>query len=112
MSASLILIGFSDNLFMLLVSSLFYAFGYGTCQTLLQSLCIKNVDDNQRSAGILVFYYGTNIGFFIGPVFAGKILEVSSYSLMFKLLGIIMLVATGFVPSLKKQSKRKMEFQQ
>ena len=76
---SLMLIGFSSSLPMLLGVGALNAFGYGACQPALQSLCMKSVPPERRGSASSTSYIGQDIATLIGPVICGKIADILGY---------------------------------
>lgn len=77
---SLIIIGFSDTLWMFLLAAFVNAFGYGALQPALQSLCIQSVPPERRGSGSCTFYIGLDSATLIGPTIAGFVAEKMGYA--------------------------------
>lgn len=87
---SMVLIGISNHLFTFLIAAAINACGYGACQPLIQSLCMKSVSTEYRGAASATSYYGTDLGYLVGPILAGKLIEAGGYSLMFCAMAIVL----------------------
>lgn len=90
---SMIFISYSKNQSMFLIAAILNAFGYGAAQPLIQSLCMKSVPKNRRGSASATSYYGTDIGYLVGPIIAGKIVELYSYRTMYRLTPILLCFA-------------------
>ncbi len=90
---SMIMISFSTNTFMFIIASIINAFGYGACQPLIQSLCIKSVTPDRRGAASATSYYGTDFGYLFGPIIAGNLVEYFGYAGMFRTMPIMLVFA-------------------
>lgn len=93
---SLVLISIAPNLFVLLIASILFALGYGAELPIIQTLCLKSVDKSKSGAASATCYYGTDLGYLIGPLTAGKFVELWGYSTMYRLM-ILFLVASLIV---------------
>lgn len=96
-------IGCSTNITMFLLAAVLNAFGYGACQPMIQALCVKSVSNDRRGAASSTCYSGTDIGYLIGPVISGAIVEKYDYSTMFKVLPLFLLGALLIFVINKKQ---------
>ena len=94
---SMVLISYSSSLSVLLIAAFINGFGYGACQPLIQSLCMKSVPSDRRGAASATSYYGTDIGYLIGPLIAGTIVEKFSYAMMFRVMPLFLLISLGVI---------------
>jgi len=90
-----VLISFSRTLPMFLLSGAIASFGYGICQPLLQTLCMKMVPKERRGVASNTSFIGIDIGFFLLPIVGGWIITLlnlfsdsllMSYSIMFQMM--------------------------
>lgn len=79
-SLSLVLIGFSNNVSMLLTAAVVNSFGYGAAQPALQSLCVKSVRPERRGSGSATYYIGFDAGTILGPMICGKVANTFGYT--------------------------------
>lgn len=100
---SMIMISFSTTLFMLLIAAVVNAFGYGACQPLIQSLCMKSVPPDRRGCASATSYYGTDIGYLLGPILAGSLVEHHGYAIMFRSMALLLIIALCLVFSYRKR---------
>ena len=77
---SLVFIGFSNRLWMFLVSAFINAFGYGAVQPALQTLCMKSVPQERRGSASSTNYIGTDAATLIGPTLAGFVAGKAGYT--------------------------------
>ena len=93
LAIGMVVISFSKNLSFFLIAAVFVAFGYGTCQPLIQALCVKSVPVERRGSAISTCYCGVEIGYIVSPVLSGFIVENSGYSIMFRVMIIFLALA-------------------
>ncbi|NLO85256.1 MAG: MFS transporter [Clostridiales bacterium] len=95
-----VLISISNSLWMFLLSAVVSAFGYGTCQPSVQTLCMKSVPRERRGAASSTNYIGDDLGNLIGPVMAGTFVTQFGYTAMWRLmiipLGIVVICLIVF----------------
>lgn len=72
---SFVLISFSRSLPMFILSGAVSAFGYGICQPLVQTLCMKLVSRERRGVAGNTNYIGVDLGYLIMPPIAGAIVS-------------------------------------
>lgn len=100
---SMVMISYSTNLYMLLVAAVISAFGYGACQPLIQTMCLKSVPKERRGAASATSYYGTDVGYLLGPLIAGSIIERWGYAMMFRTLPLLLILSLALVFINRKQ---------
>ena len=81
-------ISISRSLWMFLAAAVISAFGYGACQPLVNSLCMKSVPPQRRGAASSTSYVGTDLGNLIGPTLAGVVLGHLGYTMMWRVMTI------------------------
>lgn len=79
-ACSFVLIAFSDNLLILLLAAFVNAFGYGSIQPMLQSLCMKSVPPERRGSASGTNFIGTDAATIIGPMVCGKVSDIVGYT--------------------------------
>lgn len=86
-------ISMSRTLPMFLLAGAIAAFGYGICQPLIQTLCMKMVPAERRGVASNTNFIGVDIGFFFMPIIGGWIVRlaqgvvdssVAAYAVMFQ----------------------------
>lgn len=109
-------IAMAKNIAVFIVAAALSAIGYGTCHPAIQALCMKRVPKERRGAGGNTNYIGTDLGMLLGPIIAGKVIdmsmaasvsEVGSYSVMFYLAVIPLVVALGFFLFVRKRMQQE-----
>lgn len=76
---SLVLIGVSVNLPMLLAAAFINAFGYGAVQPMLQSLCMKAVPSERRGSASSTNYIFYDCATIVGPSVCGLVANEMGY---------------------------------
>lgn len=99
---SFFLISYARSLPMFLVAGAVSAFGYGICQPIIQTLCMKLVDKNRRGIAGNTSYIGVDLGYLLMPTVAGALVTymqsqgksiVEGYSVMFQVMTIPIVIA-------------------
>ncbi|WP_141504692.1 MFS transporter [Paenibacillus luteus] len=99
---SFILISFARSLPMFLLAGAVSAFGYGICQPIIQTMCMKLVDKERRGIAGNTSYIGVDLGYLLTPTIAGAIVTyvqsrggspVEGYSIMFQTMTIPIIAA-------------------
>lgn len=98
-----LMISFSHNLVMFLISAFISAFGYGACQPAVQALCMKLVPKDKRGAGSCTSYIGQDLGNLVGPMIAGGIVDRMGYSNMWRIMIFPVFLAMIVVILYRKQ---------
>lgn len=79
-AVSLVVVGLSTNLPMLLLAAFLNACGYGAAQPLLQSLCIQSVTPERRGSASGTYYIGLDSATVLGPYACGFIANKLGYT--------------------------------
>lgn len=79
----MVLISIANSLVVFLLASIFVAFGYGSCQPIIQAICIMSAPPEKRGAASSTSYYGTDIGYLTAPLIFGYIAEHFGYRVMY-----------------------------
>lgn len=112
---SFILISYARSLPMFLLAGAVSAFGYGICQPIIQTLCMKLVQKERRGIAGNTFYIGVDLGYLVTPIIAGAIVTyvqqeggslVEGYSLMYQMMVIPVFAALMIFLSRRKQLNR------
>lgn len=80
---SMIMIGKSNILLLLLAAAAIKAFGNVGGQISLQSACVKKVDALRIGVATSTYYIGADIGQGLGPIWGGRIAEQFGYEAVF-----------------------------
>ncbi len=89
--AAVLVISYSTTLMMFIFGSVLLAFGYGLCQPLVQTLCMKSVDRSRSGAASATSYYGIDIGYLLSPLVAGYLIDRVGYASMYRSLTLFIL---------------------
>ena len=95
LSSSFVIVSFAKSLPVFLIAAFFTAIGFGSCQPIIQSMTVKSVSPNRRGAASSTFYVGTDLGFLIGPILAGVLVQTFGYSNMYRLEVIPVAIAVA-----------------
>ena len=94
---SLILLGFSNSLWMILATGVLRALGQGAAQPSLQAGCINYVGRDRSGVATSTYFLGGDIGQGIGPMIGGFILAqivgLAGYQVLFTGCALLMLAA-------------------
>lgn len=102
-SISLVLIGVSTNLLMLLLAAFVNSCGYGAIQPALQSLCMKSVVPERRGSASSTNYIGLDLATIVGPTVCGVVADQLGYTpLMWAIMVIPCIMGAIFVLIAKK----------
>lgn len=94
---SFYLISIASSLPMFLAAAVLAAFGYGSTQPAVQTLCMKSVPPERRGAGSNTAYIGNDLGNMVMPVVAGMIVESVGYRSMWCIMIIPMAVSLAIM---------------
>ncbi|OBR65283.1 hypothetical protein A7K91_20080 [Paenibacillus oryzae] len=99
---SFILISYARTLPMFLLAGAVSAFGYGICQPIIQTMCMKLVNKDRRGIAGNTSYIGVDLGYLLTPTIAGAIVTfvqsrggsvVEGYSMMYQMMTIPIITA-------------------
>jgi MFS family permease len=99
---SFILISYARTLPMFLLAGAVSAFGYGICQPIIQTMCMKLVNKDRRGIAGNTSYIGVDLGYLLTPTIAGAIVTfvqsrggsvVEGYSIMYQMMTIPIITA-------------------
>lgn len=91
----LLLLGFTTNGFMLLLSAVFVGLGFGNLQSCIQAIAIKVTPIERAGLATSTFYIFLDAGLGIGPYLLGFIIAFTSYSQLYIILAMAVFVAIG-----------------
>ncbi|SOC39850.1 MFS transporter [Ureibacillus acetophenoni] len=94
-TAGMILLGFSNNSFTLLLSGALIGLGFGNMQSCTQAIAIKLTPPERMGLATSTFFIFLDAGLGFGPYLLGLILPLTTYSNLYISLGILVLVSTG-----------------
>ena len=80
---SMAMLGLAGTLPLILIAGAIKAVGHVGGQVSLQSACVKKVDESRVGVASSTYYIGADIGNGLGPIWGGKVAELSGYSSSF-----------------------------
>ncbi len=87
-----ILLGSSLALWMVLLASVFYALGQGSCQPAIQVTCVKKLGPERVGIATSTYYIGADIGQGLGPIIGGAVAGSFGFSTVFYGGGIMLFI--------------------
>lgn len=93
---SLILLSYTTNIYMLILSAIFYGMGFGTVQPSLQAWTINRVSPERRGAANGTYFSAFDIGIGTGSILLGIVARSTTYSIMYR-MSILFIVAYLFL---------------
>ncbi|WP_164472904.1 MFS transporter [Cohnella candidum] len=115
---SFVMISYSRTLPMFLIAGAVSAFGYGICQPVIQSLCMRLVPNARRGVAGNTIYIGVDLGYLIAPSIAGGVTTMVQthsgnltlgYAVMYRVMTIPIAIAMVIYLFKKKELKAKSE---
>lgn len=114
---ALFVLGQAMSLPFILLAAVFKAAGQGSGQLTLQSESIKMLPPNQSGVASSTFYVGGDVGQGLGPMFAGKVIELcgsdsQGYSVMFSCSAALFILGILFYAlyNLRLRDKRQLQY--
>lgn len=92
----LILLSYTTNTYMLVLSAVFYGAGFGSVQPSLQAWTINRVSPQRRGAANGTYFSAFDLGIGTGSILLGFVARLTSYPTMYR-LSILLLVAYIFL---------------
>lgn len=89
---SMIVLSYTTNMLTLIVSALLYGAGFGSIQPTLQAWMLRSASKEQYGVVNGIFYNTTDLGVSIGAIVLGVIVTFSSYSIMYRLSSLFMVI--------------------
>ena len=106
-ACSFVLIAFSESLLVLLLAAFVNAFGYGSIQPMLQSLCMKSVPPERRGSASGTSFIGTDSATIIGPMVCGQVADAVGYNpMMWLVMTIPIFAGMGAIFGFRKKIRR------
>jgi len=92
MFIGLVILSVTTNAFMLVLSSIFFGFGFGAAQPSLQAWAVNRSPEHRKGAANGTFLSAMDLGAALGIFFLGMVGSVTGYHMMF-LIGSIFILA-------------------
>ena len=87
----LLLLGYANSLWMIILAAIFKAFGQGIAQPALQAESLRKLGRQRTGVASSTFYIGANIGQGFGPLLGGGLASLVGYKGMFSFSAILMI---------------------
>lgn len=94
-TAGMLLLGSAHNSITLLVAGLLIGLGFGNMQSCTQAIAIKLTPSHRMGLATSTFFIFLDAGLGFGPYLLGFILPFTSYSTLYMILGVVVLVSSG-----------------
>lgn len=93
---------------MFLLAAVIFAFGYGGCQPVINSMAMKLVPQSRRGAGSATNFLGSDLGNIVGPLVGGAIAQHISYQTMWQFMIIPMIIGIVIVLACNKSINQRV----
>lgn len=94
-TAGLLLLGSAHNSVTLLLSGILIGLGFGNMQSCTQAIAVKLTPSHRMGLATSTFFIFLDAGLGFGPYVLGFFIPYTSYSTLYQVLGIIVLVSTA-----------------
>lgn len=89
---SLLILSYTTNMKLLIVSALLYGLGFGAIQPTLQAWMLRSASKEEYGAVNGMFYNSTDVGISFGALLLGALATLTSYDMMYRLSSICMMI--------------------
>jgi len=90
--ASIWVLSYADHMSLLIFSALLYGIGFGSIQPTLQAWMLRSASKEEYGAVNGIFYNSTDVGVSLGAMVLGVIATLTSYSIMYRLSSLFMII--------------------
>lgn len=108
----LILLSYTTDVYMLVLSAIFYGMGFGSVQSSLQAWNINRVTPDRRGAATGTYFSGFDLGIGTGSILLGSIARATSYSTMYRIsimfIGAFLLLYIFYLVKQKDNSESNL----
>jgi MFS family permease len=94
-AAGMLLLGAAHSSFTLLVAGLLIGFGFGNMQSCTQAIAVKLTPPHRMGLATSTFFIFLDAGLGFGPYLLGFFLPFTSYSTLYMILGVVVLVSSS-----------------
>jgi Arabinose efflux permease len=84
-AVSMFVLASADHLFTMLLAAAMFGIGYGSAQSSLQAMAVRDAAPIRRGAAVGTFYLGLDLSIGIGALAAGTVAKQIGYASMFRL---------------------------
>ncbi|RIX53981.1 MFS transporter [Paenibacillus nanensis] len=89
-AVSMLVLSYSDQMVMLIVSALLYGLGFGAIQPTIQAWMLRVSTKEQYGAANSMFYNSTDFGVAVGALLLGAVASATDYAVMYRYSALIM----------------------
>jgi MFS family permease len=94
-TAGMLLLGSAHSSSTLLVAGILIGFGFGNMQSCTQAIAVKLTPPHRMGLATSTFFIFLDAGLGFGPYLLGFFLPYTSYSTLYMILGVLVLVSSG-----------------
>lgn len=94
-TAGMLILGLAHNSITLLLAGIFIGLGFGNMQSCTQAIAIKVTPPQRMGLATSTFFIFLDAGLGFGPYLLGFFLPYSSYSTLYMILGVVVLVSSA-----------------
>jgi MFS family permease len=94
-TAGMLLLGFAHSSITLLVAGILIGLGFGNMQSCTQAIAVKLTPPHRMGLATSTFFIFLDAGLGFGPYLLGFFLPFTSYSTLYMILGVVVLVSSG-----------------
>lgn len=91
-AGSMVVLSYTTSMGTLIVSALLYGCGFGSIQPILQAWMLRSARKEDYGTVNGMFYNSTDVGVSLGAILLGLVVTLTSYSMMYRLSSICMVV--------------------
>jgi MFS family permease len=93
-TAGMLLLGSAHNSITLLLSGILIGLGFGNMQSCTQAIAVKLTPPHRMGLATSTFFIFLDAGLGFGPYLLGFIISFTSYSILYTILGVVVLAST------------------
>ncbi|MCM3585828.1 MFS transporter [Mesobacillus maritimus] len=107
-AAGMMILASAHNSFTLLLGGVLIGLGFGNMQSCTQAIAVKLTPSHRMGLATSTFFIFLDAGLGFGPYLLGFFIPMMSYSMLYMILGVVVLASTGlyFVMHGKKEKAR------
>ena len=94
-TAGMLLLGSAHSSITLLLSGILIGLGFGNMQSCTQAIAVKLTPPHRMGLATSTFFIFLDAGLGFGPYLLGFFLPFTSYSTLYMILGVVVLVSSG-----------------
>jgi MFS family permease len=94
-TAGMLLLGSAHNSITLLFAGILIGLGFGNMQSCTQAIAVKLTPPQRMGLATSTFFIFLDAGLGFGPYLLGFVLPFSSYSTLYMILGVVVILSSG-----------------